>query len=368
MAELDQSEIESTVVDFHHKLDRLRMLYEQYFLGIEKREPQMQRQEVVRLMRLLESTPIRNTGLKFRFRTLMQKYNSYRTYWNRTLRQIEKGTYHRDVARLKRRLADKGIALPAKGKQLNEVQLEKALREAADQDKEIKRRSASDLRGRPAEQLRDPYGHNQQAPMHLDDSGGLQPEAAPAATNWDPDDQTNPSAPRAWPEAPAQGRPRPSRPPQQQRQYAGYDAPTSDGFYGDDYGYAQQGQPPPPPAAAYDDSHDLPSAPRVRARVSAPPPEHMRRPPPRPARSRPAPSPSAGSDGSLPEPQMRSLYRRLIKAKKICGEDASSVRYDALVKTINRQLPKLKQMHAGRDVEFQVVIRDGRAILKAKPK
>ena len=88
MAELDQSEIESTVVDFHHKLDRLRMLYEQYFLGIEKREPQMQRQEVVRLMRLLESTPIRNTGLKFRFRTLMQKYNSYRTYWNRTLRQI----------------------------------------------------------------------------------------------------------------------------------------------------------------------------------------------------------------------------------------------------------------------------------------
>lgn len=65
---------------------------------------------------------------------------------------------------------------------------------------------------------------------------------------------------------------------------------------------------------------------------------------------------------------MQSIYRRFVKAKKLCGEDTSSVRYESLVSSINRQLPKLRAQSQGRDVDFQVVIRNGRAILKAKVK
>jgi hypothetical protein len=79
--------------------------------------------------------------------------------------------------------------------------------------------------------------------------------------------------------------------------------------------------------------------------------------------------PLVAGPGGLSEAQLQSLHRRLIKAKQICGEgDAGSVKIESLKKTIQRQLPKLRQQHQGREIEFQVVVRDGRAILKAKPR
>lgn len=45
---------------------------------------------------------MRNTGARFRFQTLVQRFTSYQTYWNRILRQMEEGTYRRDVARAQR--------------------------------------------------------------------------------------------------------------------------------------------------------------------------------------------------------------------------------------------------------------------------
>jgi len=65
---------------------------------------------------------------------------------------------------------------------------------------------------------------------------------------------------------------------------------------------------------------------------------------------------------------MQSLFRRFVKAKEMCGEDTSTVRYETLVKSIRAQLPKIQAEHGGRAVEFQVVIRNNRAILRAKPK
>jgi len=64
---------------------------------------------------------------------------------------------------------------------------------------------------------------------------------------------------------------------------------------------------------------------------------------------------------------MRSLFRRFVKAKQMCGEDVSNIRYESLVKSISHQLPKIQAEH-GREVEFQVVIREGRAVLRAKPR
>jgi hypothetical protein len=53
-------------------------------------------------------------------------------------------------------------------------------------------------------------------------------------------------------------------------------------------------------------------------------------------------------------------------ATVLCGVDVSNIRYEALVRSISRQLPRLRAEHQGREVEFQVVIREGRAILRAK--
>lgn len=85
------------------KLNRLRMLYEQYFMGIEKRPPYYLQKDVVRIMYELEKRKPSKTSEKYRLRQLVQKFNSYRTYWSRTCRQIEEGTYIKHKNKVKKK-------------------------------------------------------------------------------------------------------------------------------------------------------------------------------------------------------------------------------------------------------------------------
>ena len=95
-------EIEALIEEFGSKLETLRIRYEQYFVGAEKKPPTQLRMEVARIMRLFEKLNVTNSTNKFRIRTLTQKFTTYSTYWNRTLREIEDGTYKRHVAKAQR--------------------------------------------------------------------------------------------------------------------------------------------------------------------------------------------------------------------------------------------------------------------------
>ncbi len=83
------------VDDLEKRLDRLRSLYEMYFQGVERVEPLTLRKQVYRLV--LQANPglIHNTALRFRLRSLIQRFNVYQNYWNRVMMQIERGTYKR---------------------------------------------------------------------------------------------------------------------------------------------------------------------------------------------------------------------------------------------------------------------------------
>ncbi len=94
------------------KIERVKQLYEQYFMGIEKIEPLVPRKEVTRALLLLQQQQIRNTGLRFKFNTMLQKWNIYITYWNRILREIDAGTYTRHLAKAKRAAEREGKELP----------------------------------------------------------------------------------------------------------------------------------------------------------------------------------------------------------------------------------------------------------------
>jgi hypothetical protein len=93
------SEIEAAVGELETRLDRLRALYDQYFMGIERLEPLVPKKDVERRFIALRKEQIKNTGLRFKFQTLTQRYNTYQTYWIRIARQIENGTYRRDIMR-----------------------------------------------------------------------------------------------------------------------------------------------------------------------------------------------------------------------------------------------------------------------------
>jgi hypothetical protein len=101
------------LTELGNKIERLKTLYEQYFMGIEKIEPQVARKEVTRVMLNLQQQYIRNTALRFKFNTMLQKWNIYITYWNRVLREIENGTYVRHLAKAKRKADAEGRELPS---------------------------------------------------------------------------------------------------------------------------------------------------------------------------------------------------------------------------------------------------------------
>lgn len=108
----DHPEVVAAKMDeMERKLDRLRSLYETYFSGADRRPPNTPRTEMNRLMLELQQLHIRNAGLRFRFQSMMQKWTLYTTYWNRTLREIEAGTYRKDLAKAQRRLARRGEAI-----------------------------------------------------------------------------------------------------------------------------------------------------------------------------------------------------------------------------------------------------------------
>src|SRR5262249_41113754 len=104
--------LDDALTELEKKIERVRSLYDQYFMGIEKMEPGVARKEVTRTLLLYAQQHIRNTGQRFRFHSLQQKWNIYVTLWNRTMREIEAGTYKRDVARVTRKLLREGKALP----------------------------------------------------------------------------------------------------------------------------------------------------------------------------------------------------------------------------------------------------------------
>jgi hypothetical protein len=111
--EPEKAEVVEEALDLlDQALDRVKVLYEQYFLGIQKQPPQYLHTDVERKIRDIAQLQIRNTAMRYRFVTLQQKFGSYNAYWRRTLRQIENGTYVRNLSKLSRQAAQSGEAIP----------------------------------------------------------------------------------------------------------------------------------------------------------------------------------------------------------------------------------------------------------------
>ena len=84
------------IILLDNKLNVLITRYEQYFIGLEKREPLQLLGEVEKLVRCYTGVPIHNTMYKHRFNMLVARLNTYREHWNRILKLMEEGRYSRD--------------------------------------------------------------------------------------------------------------------------------------------------------------------------------------------------------------------------------------------------------------------------------
>src|SRR5262245_3607671 len=79
------------------RIETLRVLYEQHFADILPQPPTKLQKEAVFLIRKLLKAPFKNSQTRFKLRQLVTRYQTYRTYWERVLKEREEGTYVRDV-------------------------------------------------------------------------------------------------------------------------------------------------------------------------------------------------------------------------------------------------------------------------------
>ncbi len=90
------------------KLKELQILYEQYFVDVLPKPPTSQHDEIKRTIRMLLKAPFKNSQVRFRLRMLVQRFQTYATYWERVNKQREEGTYTKDLfkAELRDRLLE----------------------------------------------------------------------------------------------------------------------------------------------------------------------------------------------------------------------------------------------------------------------
>ena len=280
-------------------LAALKVTYEQYFLGMERTPPTRTYEELKKRVERLKNSFVRNTGAKFRVQAVAAKFVSYERLWQRTLQEIENGTYKRDMFKAKR----KAQTAPDKARSSQNKVVD--LTEEA--DFEVVEESSSKAKGAvpSVAPMVPPVPSVEPVPFR-----GVVPSVAPLVP---------PVAPVSG--TPARGTGLPSIAPL---------------------------VPPVAPAIAP---------------VAARPPGTG----PRPAVPAVRP-PSAGSASDLSDDKLKTVYDAYVAAKRRNKEDTSKMSYDNIAASLRKQVPELMKQHGAKAVEFKVVIKDGKAVLKAVPK
>jgi hypothetical protein len=213
----DGGELTKECSDIEEAIAALRMSYEQYFLGIDRKPPTNDHKELKRRIERVRSSFTRQTAAKFRVQSIVAKFTTYERLWSRTLMEMENGTYRRDLFK---------------------------------------------------------------ARLHAQDR------------NKKPEDKQE-SAP-----APAQA-PAPAK--------------------------------PAAPAAAAAPASNVPGE-------------------------------------ALSDQKLKAVFNAYLTAKKQCREDVSKLSYEQVAANLRKQVPELMKKTGASGVEFKVVIKDGKAILRAVPK
>ncbi|MBK7857577.1 MAG: hypothetical protein IPJ65_02905 [Archangiaceae bacterium] len=233
-AQQDSQSLGQEIDDLSAEIEGLRAAYEQYFLGVERRPPQQRHDKLKKRVVAIQTSTVKQTAVKFKAQSLNQKLLTYERLWSRTLKEIEDGTYRRDVFKAK---------------------------------------------------------------LHR----GEQEEVKP--------------------------------PPPPKEEVA-------------------KGLPPPPPKDAL-----LPGVKPVAGALAAKAAAPVARAPV-----------AAGGGAELSDAKLKAIYDAYVTAKKRCNEDTSKLSFDSVAKTLRQQVPTLMKQHNAKSVEFKVVIKDGKAVLRALPK
>lgn len=95
----DRKQIERELNSIEQTMRTLEISYEQYFAGIEKREPMQDREKLTKQIRQFANRRIMQTDLRFKYQNMATRYHSFSGYWDRILRLMDEGKYHRPTGK-----------------------------------------------------------------------------------------------------------------------------------------------------------------------------------------------------------------------------------------------------------------------------
>ncbi|MCX5744074.1 MAG: hypothetical protein NT062_16415, partial [Proteobacteria bacterium] len=401
--------IEESLEELDKTLDRLKALYEQYFLGTQKQAPSHIHADVERKIRDLAQLNIRNTAARYRFNMLQQKFGSYNAYWRRTTRQIENGTYTRSLSRLGRKAALTGEAIPEEIlASMPKLMREQILRDRAAAVAQMKRRAAGTtgelereehtdaelvLQAQgdvatpaPAIATRDTFKRTATGALLLDDNDDFDLDAffaeaqrdeevlpaRPATQAIRPEPTPPRAATQATPTVPARAATQatptvparvptttvPTVPPR----VPTTTVPTVAGGPPPIPRQGTQAMPPPIPGrpAASQAIRPLPFKPgsSEQAVTAAPPTVGGRATTvvPRERDTAVGPAPTQRPPPGMTDADVNALYSKYVKAKEMVGEPTGPQTREKLLRTINAQAPKIMEQYKASGVDFSIVV------------
>ena len=449
---MEANEVQKAIEDLEPQVERLKALYEQYFMGIEKLPPAVLQKSIERVIWELRRVRFQSSRQRFKFQQIIQRYNTYGQHWARILRQIEHGTYKRDIIRAAKRVGTDAV-IAATGHGVIDREVERAL--AADGGASDSRSWAiDDERTTGADDCPTPPGL-QSAPASWSAPSGIvtpriaarqdaaaqgrepqSPTSSPATGGWSSASQSAASALRwaslgseaarattasrnssnaaaggaatggsALPAfahhpgptqaqlqasgsaaAPAPGnrlatlrghgspefpplrsQPEPSHPApragwspqalaQGTRARSSPDLALANASEGRPHFDTLQGTRPPAAALQAQTGQSIvgEATPMAKPQYST-----MRGSPP-------SPRPSAGSGAGAPDEDARArqLYTDYVAAKRRVGEPTQGLSFEKVAQSLREQGDKLKIQHPNRRLDFEVVMQDGRALIR----
>ncbi len=317
---MSPEEFDHEVSQLEVNLDRLRALYEQYFLGIERIEPSVARKTVDRQFWQLKRVTMRNTARRFRFQTLVQRYNTLQQHWMKVCRQIENGTYPRHVKRAKQRHDESTAArkpnLRAKESARSDAPAATPSPIAAPTSQDS---TAPDL---SAPRVPTEFGTQE---LNSPSPGGTPPHA------------TRPQPPprRKKPELPVQREGTPTSEPMAPASRRISLRPISD----NDVQKIRSSIPPAPP---------LPRG---------APPQLKRQGPPRMIAQ-------SNAAQNITDERVDGLYQELQRVRRRLNQDEMDISVEALSRSLRATEARLRAKYAGKRIDFRVEVFNGKAVIK----
>lgn len=260
----------------------------------------------------IQKAKIHGASGKFRFQALQQRFNSHKSYWARTMREIEEGRYHRQTFRAEQRRRaeshEKDVLTTEDYLAINTIRDAQGEEAAAEAEAERRRRRVAEL-----------AAENDEAEAFLrsmGDSGATRPAAAPPSEE-----------PIAMP-PPAEG----SGAQAKTRRVP----PDIRGMSADEVAEKAERL-----REMRDKIRHSSAAIRARERAAARVEEHK--------------------DVDF------DVFERFVAAKQRLQQSTDKLTFDAVKSSLEKQRAKVRQKHDCARVDFDVVIKDGNAYLKPIP-